>query len=172
MLLRSCITLCRDRTLKVKLAQWGFKREILPADWQALMVLHMRLLLVGQHSTKITIHGEQKTLVDLRRYIGARGMSPAKFLASIEMGAQIPSYIRCYTPWTTIETEEHGPPSPLSSTPTSIDSGICLSRSFEGIRQSLRNPNGIGGPLQGISSLNCKSKSSDGLPPNMQIDKV
>lgn len=175
------LTLCRDRTLKIKLVQWGFMKEILPADWDALLVLYKRRLLEGKRSTEFMIHGERKTLYDLQRHMRARSSFQTKFLASTEMGAQIPSYIRCYTPEPAGETEDPWTSSSLltsasvmssSSTVISIDPAIYLSHSFQETPHFHQSPNDIDWLLQETSSSNCKSKLGDVSVPNMKIDWV
>jgi len=121
--------------LKTRLRSWGFSKGLKETDWQAMALLQKMRADSGKRLTEFIVHGKRRTAADLQKYIKSENMSEESFLKSIEIGAEIPSYIRCHTP-------EPSSPSPLaanasssSSTPGSIlssysttmstDSGIC-----------------------------------------------
>jgi hypothetical protein len=135
---------------KTRIRSWGFNEAIKETDWQAMALLQKMRADSGKRLTEFLVHGKRRTAVELRNYIKKKNMSEESFLKSIEIGATIPSHIRCHTPEPSspspgsailgclpepaanaLSSSSSIPGSMISSFSTvmsTTDSGICLSQ--------------------------------------------
>ncbi|KIV89467.1 hypothetical protein PV10_06864 [Exophiala mesophila] len=114
-----------ERMYKARLSQWGFSKNYSDRDYQICAVLRQIRLDAGKPRTAFIVHGHQRSLKDLHKYIKGRRLTEDEFLATASANIVCRSqadqendpqyaHVRAYTPEADNDPDDH--PQPVSTT--------------------------------------------------------